>query len=272
MRILTAKEVEDRLENKMESLLHEAIHAAKAAARSIMPLYLTGLKSWKKKDGSLATEADELAEKIIITMLGDHFPDYGFLGEELGSQGSKNVRWIIDPLDGTDLALRKIPMWAIMIALEVWQQIALGIIYNPISKNLYTAYRGGGAYRNNVRLHVSRVNKLEDSFILVSSFVKLNKNPFWPGFQTLMDKVSSWRGIGDCPGWMLVANGSADLGAHFGLGPEDIAAPKIIIEEAGGKVTNLAGGDTIYSGHALATNGRLHKEVIKLLHSSLTTK
>jgi histidinol-phosphatase len=87
-----------------------------------------------------------------------------------------------------------------------------------------------------------------------------------------MDQARSWRGIGDCPGWMLIADGRADIGAHFGLGPEDIAAPKIIIEEAGGRVTDLAGENTIYSSHALATNGQLHDEAIKLLHSPLTTK
>ena len=151
------------------------------------------------------------------------------LGEEFGAEGPADVRWIIDPSDGTRNFVRHVPVWATLLALEERGEIVAGVIHNPVTGELYTARRGGGTRRNGERVHVSDV--------------------------------------GDYMGYTLVAEGKAELYVEVDLKPWDLAPCKLVVEEAGGRFTDLAGRPTIYSGNAVVSNGRLHDAALKLLHA-----
>lgn len=236
-----------------------------------LPYYLKkrAIRIHIKHDGTQATKADERAEKAIKKILRSEFPEIGFLGEEFGAQGSRRVRWIIDPIDGTDLFIRRIPFWSIMVALEVEGVIVLGVIHNPVTEETYYAQKGRGAFLNGQLLRVSNKRRLDESLILHSGlreFLGWLKKGRWPGFVNFVNAFRAERGIGDYNGFMLIAKGQAELGLHFDLGPEDLAAPKIIIEEAGGEFGDFQNRDSIYNGGAIVGNKQVYREALRVLH------
>lgn len=249
---------------ELEGMTKAAVDAAKAAGRSLKKM-MNNIHVKRKKDGTLVTNLDIAADQIILSNLQNAFPQYGYLSEESGVFGSRDARWIIDPVDGSDLLSRGIPLWSIMIAFELQKQVVLGIIYNPILGHLFVARKGCGAYLNGKKIQVSRTDTLKNSFLCHSGQERLSYSRRWKGFRSLLRKVGFERGIGDYWGWMLIAIGKADIGFHHWLGPEDMAAAKIIIEEAGGVMTDLDGINSIYNGHALVSNGLLHQQALKII-------
>jgi len=219
----------------------------------------------RKPDDTPVTQADREAEQTIVEILGRAFPDYGVLGEEFGAHGAKEVRWIIDPIDGTKNFVRGIGVWATLIALEERGEITVGVIHNPVTSELYTARRGGGAHLNGERIRVSDVAELGRAWFMHAGLGIVRKSGHWDGFARLIDATDNQRGFGDYMGYGLVAEGKVEIYAELGLKPWDLAAPKIVLEEAGGRLTDFAGGTTIYTGTALATNGRLHDAALALL-------
>jgi len=252
-------------EEKFGQELEAAICVAKEAGHIIL-LHQGSEKGEVKPDGSIVTRADKLSEKFIAEILGDRFPEYGFLGEEFGERGEKKVRWIVDPLDGTESFILNIPTWTVMIALEVEGSVVLGVIFNPITQDIFTALRGLGAKHNGVKIKVSERSDLKKALLFHSGLAKLNENLNWQSFASLIKKAGSERGVNDSFEWMMIADGRANLGIFMGLGPEDIAAPKIIIEEAGGFVTDFTGENTIYSGNVLISSSySLHASTLQIL-------
>lgn len=254
-----------------EHLLQVAIKAAKKGGKYALSNFKKKQRtpSWIKSDGTIVTSVDEMVERIMIGFIRPYSPKIGYLGEECGESGGKDRRWIIDPIDGTDLFVRGLPGWATMLALEWENEIVLGVVYNPVTKELYTARQGKGAFLNGKRIYVSKTEKLRDAFLLYSGINELFAGNYQQGFTSLLTKVGFERGIADCAGWMWVADGRADVAVHAGLGPEDIAAPKIIIEEAGGKITECDSSyifTTGFDGNAVASNGFLHPEVLIILN------
>ena len=251
-----------------EEMLNVATQAALEAGSALLQTSRQNIRIFAKSDGTRCTNMDIEAEEIIIRILREHFPDFGFLGEETGASGEKNVRWICDPIDGTELFIANIPCWSIMLAFELEGKIILGVIYNPSTGELYRAFSGGGAFLNNRQIFVSRKKSLSESSLLFSGKEEMLGSRFWPGLKQLICKTGSTAEIGEYFGWMFVACGFWELGAHYDLGPEDIVAAKIIIEEAGGRLTDIEGRDTIYSGHALVSNGILHGQALKIINST----
>ena len=218
-----------------------------------------------KSDASPVTQADREAEEAIVATLGRAFPDWGFLGEEFGAKGARDVRWIIDPIDGTKNFVRRIPVWATLLALEAHGEIVAGVIHNPVSGELYAARRGGGARLNGRRVSVSDVGEMWSATLLHAGLRLYRKAGVWDGLLRLVDATERQRGFGDYLGYALVAEGKAEMYVEVDLKPWDLAPCKIVVEEAGGRFTDLTGTPTIYSGHALATNGRLHDAALALL-------
>lgn len=250
-------------------LLQVAIKAAKKGGKYALSNFKKkrSIKTWVKFDGTIVTNVDKMVERMIIGCLRPDSPKIGYLGEECGESGSEVRRWIIDPIDGTDLFARGMPGWAVMIALEWHYEIVLGVIYNPVSNELYTACRGKGAFLNGKRIHVSKTRQLEKAFFLYSGTSELLHDKYRVGFTTLLIHTLAERGIADCSGWMWIADGRADFGIHAGLGIEDVAAPKVIIEEAGGKMTEWDGSDIdtcAFTGKVVVSNGKLYKEILML--------
>jgi len=247
--------------------LDAAVEAARAAGEIALGYFRGGFEVTLKADATPVTQADREAERAIVEILGRAFPEYGVLGEEFGGRGSTDVRWIVDPIDGTKNFVRGIPLWATLIALEERGEVTVGVVHNPARGDLYTARRGGGAWKNGERVRVSDVSTLDGAFFVHAGLRLLREAGWWDGFVRLVDATDRQRGFGDYVGYGLLAEGKAEIYLEVDLKPWDLAAPRILVEEAGGRFTDLAGRPTIYSGTALATNGRLHDAVLALLRA-----
>ena len=242
-----------------------AVEAARAAGEIAMKYYRGGFEVTIKPDQTPVTEADREAERAIREILGRAFPECGFLGEEFGEKGSRERRWIIDPIYGTKNFVRGIPVWAVLIALEERGEITTGVVLNPVTGELFTARRGEGALANGERIRVSDCARMKDATVLHSGLRLLRRAGCWDGFVRLVDAGNRTRGFGDYYGYGLVAEGKAEIYVEVDLKPWDVAPVKILVEEAGGRLTDFSGRPTIYDGSVLASNGRLHAEALRLL-------
>lgn len=242
-----------------------AIAAARAAGEVAMRYYRGGLEVTIKPDQTPVTQADREAEQAIRRVLGRAFPDHGFLGEEFGEEGPRDRRWIIDPIDGTKNFIRGVPIWAVLIGLEEAGEVTAGVVFNPASGELYWARRGDGAWAGDDRLRVSACRTLKDAFLLHSDLHLLREAGYWDPFVRMLDACGRTRGFGDYYGYGLVAAGKAEIYLETDLKPWDVAPVKILVEEAGGRLTDFAGASTIYNGSVLATNGHLHDRVLAVL-------
>ena len=254
------------------NVLQAMVDAARAAGEIALRYYRGSFDVVIKADQTPVTQADREAEQLIVEQLGRAFPDYGFLGEEFGSSGAKDRRFIIDPIDGTKNFVRGIPVWATLLALEEDGAVTAGVVHNPALGEMFSARRGGGAFRNGERISVSGIGRLAEAQLIHSSLRPLREAGYWNGFAKLVDATDRQRGFGDYMGYTLVAQGKAEIYAEIyversGLKPWDLAPCKILVEEAGGVFTDLHGRSTIYTGSAVATNGHLHEAVLGLLRA-----
>ena len=245
-----------------------AVDAARAAGAIAMRYYRGGFDVTIKPDQTPVTQADQDAERAIVEILGKAFPDCGFLGEEFGAKGPQERRWIIDPIDGTRNFVRHIPIWAVLIGLEEAGEVTAGAIYNPVTDEMYSAYRGGGAQLDGTPIRVSAIDSLPRATFLHAGLGIVRTAGWWPGFEHLIDGTLSQRGPGDYLGYGLVASGRGEIYAEVDLKPWDLAPCKIVVEEAGGRFSDFEGRPSIYSGTALATNGHLHDATLALLRRS----
>jgi histidinol-phosphatase len=249
----------------LDGALAAAVTAARAAGEVALRYYRTGFDVTLKADATPVTQADRGAEQVIREVLGRAFPECGFLGEELGAVGDQQRRWVIDPIDGTKNFIRRLPVWATLIGLEEHGEVTVGVIHNPVTGELLAARRGGGAWSNGERLRVSEIAELGEATLLHAGLKLLREAGYWEGFVRLIDATDRQRGFGDYLGYTLVAEGKAEIYVETDLKPWDLAPCKVIVEEAGGRFTDLAGVPTIHHGTALATNGRLHDAAQGLL-------
>jgi histidinol-phosphatase len=251
--------------------MHEAvaamIAAAQAAGEIAMTYYRGGFEVTIKPDQTPVTQADREAEQAIKAVLGRAFPGHGFLGEEFGEEGPKDRRFIIDPIDGTKNFIRRVPIWAVLIGLEEAGEVTAGVVFNPASGELFWARQGDGAWADGERLRVSGCAALDQATLLHADLHLLRRAGFWNCFVRMVDACGRTRGFGDYYGYGLVASGKAELYLETDLKPWDIAPVKILVEEAGGRLTDFSGRPTIYDGSVLATNGRLHEQALGLLRA-----
>jgi histidinol-phosphatase len=250
---------------ELDAALGVAVAAARAAGEVALRYYRGGFAVELKPDQTPVTQADRESEQAIVAALTRAFPDHGFLGEEFGQQGPRERRWIIDPIDGTRTFVRHIPVWATLLALEDAGEVVVGVVHNPVTGDLYTARRGGGARLNGAPIRVSDVGDLWEATLLHAGVRLLREGGVWDGFVRLVDATERQRGFGDYLGYGLVAEGKAEIYLECDLKPWDLAACRLIVEEAGGRFTDFQGRPTIYDGSALVTNGRLHDTVLSFL-------
>ena len=241
------------------------IRAAEAAGEVAMKYYRGGFEVTIKPDHTPVTQADREAEQAIKAILGRAYPDHGFLGEELGEEGPKERRFIIDPIDGTKNFIRHVPIWAVLLGLEEAGEITAGVMLNPALGEMFWARRGDGAWSAGERLRVSDCERLDEATLLHSDLHLMREGGFWDPLVRLVDACRRTRGFGDYYGYGLVAGGKAEIYVETDLKPWDAAPVKILVEEAGGRLTDFSGRPTIYGGSVLATNGRLHEQTLALL-------
>jgi len=224
----------------------------------------------KKGPADLVTEADTASEKAIIETISTVFPDHGILAEEGGlRENGRRHQWIVDPLDGTTNFAHQVPLFSVSIALSIDRQIVFGIVLNPITGELFTADRGAGARLNDRPIRVSETELITDS-LLATGFPYDRRD----GMDRLMTRfrrcLTASRGIRRLGSAALdlcfVACGRFDGYWEKGLKPWDVAAGALIAQEAGGWVTDFAGAPyNLDSGEILATNNRIHTEMLQLL-------
>ncbi|HJL20155.1 MAG TPA: inositol monophosphatase family protein [Sandaracinaceae bacterium LLY-WYZ-13_1] len=246
-------------------LLDEVLAAGEHALR----LYRQGAanRMSKKPDRSPVTEADEAVEERLLKYLRKRYPDAGFLGEETGRSGPSEagLRWVVDPIDGTRAFIRGIPTWSILVGLERDGVPVLGVAYMPAAEDLFVGIAGEGARANGRPVHVSQVEHLADATIThgaLSQFTDLQLGHLLP---RLGQQTYTQRGFADFDGYRQLVLGRVDAMIDPGVAPWDICAAAVIVREAGGRLTSLAGEDTIHGGGAVASNAAIHDALVALL-------
>ena len=241
------------------------VAAAKTGGVVALGHFRRGVEVQIKADRSPVSIADREGEQAIAGILDRACPGYGYLGEELGERGPVTRRFIVDPIDGTRNFVRRIGYWAVLVALEEDGVITAGVIHEPVSGDVYRARRGGGAWLNDVPIRVSAIDDLAGATLTHGTLKILRRRGRWDAFVRLVDATRSQRGFGDYMGYAWLAAGRVEIALGLNLKVWDLAAPKILVEEAGGRLSDLDGHDSLASGHALATNGRLHPAALEAL-------
>lgn len=237
--------------------------AARASAEVIMPYFRSALDVEQKADGSPVTIADKKAEECILELIRTHRPQDGWLGEEFGAKdGSSGYRWIIDPIDGTIAFVHGVPLFGTLLAVEKDGQALVGLINMPALGEMVVGVRGEGTFCNGQRCRVSQTANISEATVLTSNFNNLLTHHRQRGFNKLLCQAREGRTWGDCYGYLLVATGRAEIAVDPIVFPWDIAPMVPIITEAGGRITNLDGQEDFSVGHALASNGLLHKQAL----------
>ena len=245
--------------------LDVAIKAAEESSKILLKYFRKNLKVDTKSDKTPVTIADKESETKIVSIIKKYFPDHNFLGEEFSyKKTDSEYKWIIDPLDMTKNFIRGIPFFSSLIALEKGSKIILGIISMPALNILAYAGLGKGSFVNDKRVKVSDKKEILEAYIVFGDIDRRGLVDYENQFFNLVNRCAFNRGYGDPLGYLLLAQGYVDILFDRGK-PWDVASGKILVEEAGGKVTDFEGKDTIYSGHTIATNGVLHEEVLKVL-------
>jgi histidinol-phosphatase len=248
--------------------LKAALDAARAAHEVIRALYQRNLAVRLKADKSPVTEADVRAEEAIRAVLATRFPDHGFIGEETGQDRvqSESV-WLVDPIDGTKSFVRECPFFSTQIALMRAGRLVLGVSSAQTYGELAWAQAGEGAYLNGQRVHVSAIARLESSILSVGNLKSLAASPTgWTRLGALIGRVNRLRGYGDFLHYHLLARGALEVVLESDLNILDIAALTVIVREAGGVVTDLAGAAIdMTTTSLLAGNPAMHAAALASL-------
>ncbi|AZO65691.1 MAG: inositol monophosphatase [Mesorhizobium sp.] len=262
------------------AILNVMVQAAMKAGRSLSRDFgeVQNLQVSMKGPGDYVSQADRKAEDILFTELSKARPGYAFLMEERGLiEGDDGQhRWIVDPLDGTTNFLHGIPMFAISIALERQGQIVAGVVYNPAMDELYTAERGGGAFMNDRRLRVAGRTKLIDTVIGcgVPHLGRGQHGNFLVELRNVMAEVSGVRRLGSASlDLAYVAAGRMDGFWETGLSAWDVAAGILLIREAGGFISDFAGGQNMLDGGSVvAGNEIIQRALLKTVRKPVAPR
>lgn len=256
----------------------ELAHALADEADGVaMAAFRRDLRISTKPDRTLVTETDRAIEERLRTRLADRFPAHGVIGEEFGtSDPGAEVRWYLDPIDGTNNFVRGVPVWAALIAVERDGEVQAGLMSAPALGSRWWASRGGGAWASAPgdaagrprNVTTSLVATIEESQLLTASTAAVAAAGHAPGLPALLRRAWRERGFGDFWGYGLVAEGAAEAMVEVGPKSWDLAAPWLIVEEAGGAATTLDGRRDLDGGTSLASNGVLHAEFLRALASA----
>jgi histidinol-phosphatase len=249
--------------------LGAALAAASAAAELIRESYRGAVAARVKPDGSPVTDADVAAEEAIRRIVESRFPGDGFYGEESAAQRmDAEYVWVVDPIDGTKSFVRRYPMFSTQIAVMRRGRLELGVSCAPVYGETAWAERGGGAFLDGAPLAVSGIAALEKATLSTGNLRSLASGPRWAAFGRLVARLDRIRGFGDFLHYHLVAAGKIDAVLESDIHIEDVAALTVIVEEAGGRVTDLEGKPIVLESRSiLASNGVLHDTILESLNS-----
>lgn len=246
------------------AMLDAAIEAVRAAEAVIRRHYSRNLRVDLKEDRSPVTIADVESEQAIRKILEERFPEHGFYGEETGQEHlDAEYLWLVDPIDGTKSFVRRSPYFSTQIALMHRGELVLGVSNAPIFGELAWAARGEGAWLDDEPVRVSEIDTLDEATLSTGNLKSLAGSAAWGGLGRLFRAVNRTRGYGDCFHYHQLASGRLDVVLESDVSILDVAACAVIVREAGGEVTTLDGGPIrLDSTSILASNGRLHEQVM----------
>ncbi len=255
----------------MSEFLPVALDAARSAGKLLREA-LGGPRriDYKGQPTNLVTEMDRRAEAFIVERLRAAFPDHAILGEEGGARaGDSEYRWLIDPLDGTTNYAHGLPIFSVSVALERAGHVELGVAYDPTREECFVAERGAGATLNGEPLRVSTTATLDESLLVTGFPYDIRTNPAnnLPEYGALSLRSRAVRRLGSAVlDLCYVAAGRFDGFWELSLGPWDMAAGGLVVQEAGGRITDVRGGPWRLDGPgAVATNGCIHDAVLAVL-------
>lgn len=230
------------------------------------------LQVQRKPDRSFVTVADTAVERLLRERIADAYPGHGVVGEEFGTEASAaTTRWYVDPIDGTHNYLRGVPIFGTLLAVERDGELQAAVVSAPAMGGRWYGWRGGGAWARTLgddaprRIAVSGISTIDEASVLYTSRPMIDQSGLAPGLGALLGAAWRDRGFGDFWTYMLVAEGAAEAMVEVGLKPWDAAAPTLLVEEAGGRVTDLDGRRSVDAPSILATNGHLHEAVRSIL-------
>jgi histidinol phosphatase-like enzyme (inositol monophosphatase family) len=253
-------------EAALKDLLAVAMEAAYLGGRRTLAYFNAGVAVETKADDTPVTCADRESETIIRGHVARYFPDHSMIGEEGGSRtGDPDYRWIIDPIDGTKTFIRGVPLYGVLIGVEVKQRASVGVVYMPALDEMVSAATGMGCRWNGRAARVSDISTLSEAALVVSDVTMAVARS--DAYERLAGATKFQRTWGDCYGYVLVATGRAEIMIDPVMNPWDCAPMLPILQEAGGRFTDWKAEPTIWGGDAVATNGRLHDPVMQIIRS-----
>ena len=261
----------DMAQRSLTVLLQIAVRAARTAGVLLARHVGAPARVETKRSAiDLVTDIDRASEQIIRRQFTRATPECGFLGEERGAHGRGAAsRWIVDPLDGTMNFVHGVPFFGISIGLERDRRLVVGVVYDPIRKELFTAVRGGGAFLNGRRIRVSPTRQLAGSLLSTGFSSKFRKTPqpYLGWFKTFESRTHAVRRLGSTAlSLAYIAAGRLDGFYERDLWPWDVAGGRLLVEEAGGRVTTFGGGTpAIEEPRIVASNGRIHRDILRIL-------
>ncbi|GEJ58060.1 inositol monophosphatase family protein [Anaeromyxobacter diazotrophicus] len=262
----------------LDLALATARRAVEAAAAAALAHFRRGVRVDLKPDRSPVTIADRESEAAILAIVKAAFPDHAVLGEETGAHaGAAATRWIVDPLDGTRGFTRGEELWGPLVALEHEGEVVVGAMALPVAGEVYFAARGRGAWLAKgggapEPLRVSGVVRWEDASLQLGEPRVLLAPPFAGPVERLATSCARTRCYGDLAGFAMVLTGRAEAWIEAGVQLWDLGPMKVLVEEAGGRFTDLAGAATVASGHCVASNGLVHEHLLAALAPALAAR
>ncbi len=252
----------------LDLALSTARRAVEAASGASLKHFRSGVRVELKPDRSPVTAADREAEAAALEVIRAAFPDHAVLGEETGAHaGAAGTRWIVDPLDGTRGFARGESFWGPLVGLEHEGEVVAGAMALPVAGETYFAARGRGAWLAvsggaPTRLQVSGISRWEDATFSMGEPRVLLAPPFLEPIARLATTCARTRCHGDLAGFAMVLTGRAEAWIEAGVQIWDIAPMKVLVEESGGRFTDLLGRPAISSGNCVASNGAVHGQVV----------
>jgi histidinol phosphatase-like enzyme (inositol monophosphatase family) len=250
----------------LSDLMAVATEAAYLGGRRSLAYFNTGIAVETKSDDTPVTMADRESERLIRARIAKSFPTHAIVGEEDGeTSGDPNYKWIIDPIDGTKSFIHGVPLYGVLIGVEVRGQSRVGVIYMPALDEMVSAAEGLGCHWNGRPARVSQTKRLEDACLSTTSPETARARS--DAYERLADRVKLKRAWGDAYGYVLVATGRCDIMLDPKLNPWDCAPMIPILREAGGRFSDWGGKESFWVDCGVATNGTLHDDVLVILKS-----
>lgn len=253
----------------LRELLDFSVSIAGEAGEITLRYFRKKFETRLKGKDNFVTQADIEAENFLRAAISARFPEDAIIGEEGGErEGVSGRRWIIDPIDGTYSFVHGVPLYGVLLGVEIEGEPSVGVINMPALGEIVYAAKGMGCFWNGEQARVSQTAALEDALLLSTDFGSCARYGFGAAADELQSKVSMRRTWGDCYGYVLVATGRADVMLDPVMNVWDCAALLPVIEEAGGTFTDWQGRRTIHGGNAVATNGLLFEQVMRSIKAN----